>query len=172
MPAGVQYRSQQEAQEYADTFDDASGPTAVTMEMSNPDTGKPYWVVIHKDPMDLDSYFNWMRDNDTGMMSEQSDKLLFGQPELGAAITEDGATQEVDILPDEPGLGALLPPPPISRQQQDQMRRRSADNLIFGQPELKRSQSSRYPMQAETRRRMAKELGDNMINVLGGYSQP
>lgn len=142
-----QYRSQQEAQEYADTFDDASGPTAVTMEMSNPDTGEPYWVVINKDPMDLDSYFNWMRNNDTGMMSEQADNILPGQSELGAAITEDGATQgatrgatqAVDILPEEPGLGALLPPPPISRQQRDQMRRRS---------------------------------GNNMINALGGYPQP
>ena len=135
MPGGVQYRSQQEAQEYADTFDDASGPTAVTMEMSNPDTGEPYWVVINKDPMDLDSYFNWMRNNDTGMMSEQADNILPGQSELGA----QGATQEVDILPEEPGLGALLPPPPISRQQRAQMRRRS---------------------------------GNNMINALGGYSQP
>ena len=135
MPGGVQYGSQQEAQEYADTFDDASGPTAVTMEMSNPDTGEPYWVVINKDPMDLDSYFNWMRNNDTGMMSEA-----------------------VDILPDQPGLGALLPPPPLPERPERPILEREADLL---------NQYGR-----KQRRRMAKELGDNMINALGGYSQP
>tara|TARA_R110000851_G_scaffold312782_3_gene474143 strand:- start:256 stop:747 length:492 start_codon:yes stop_codon:yes gene_type:complete len=158
MPGGVQYGSQQEAQEYADTFDDASGPTAVTMEMSNPDTGEPYWVVINKDPMDLDGYFNWMNNNDTGMMSEQGVNILPGQSEFGAAITEDGATQAVDILPDQPGLGALLPPPPLPERPERPILEREADLL---------NQYGR-----KQRGQMRRQSGNNMINALGGYQQP
>ena len=133
MPGGVQYGSQQEAQEYADTFDDASGPTAVTMEMSNPDTGEPYWVVINKDPMDMDGYFNWMNNNDTGMMSEQG----------------------INTLPDQPGLGALLPPPPLPEQ-----------------PILEREADPLNQYGRKQRGQMQRQSGNNMLNALGGYQQP
>ena len=50
MPSGVRYSSYEAAKKYADTFDDATGPTAVTLEMSDPDTGESYWVVVNKNP--------------------------------------------------------------------------------------------------------------------------
>jgi len=64
MPSGVRYKSAEAAQEYADTFDDATGPTAVTMEMSDPDTGEPYWVVVNKNPPA--SVSGWESSEDTG----------------------------------------------------------------------------------------------------------
>ena len=50
MPSGVRYSSQEAAQEYADTFDDATGATAAPLEMIDPDTEEPYWVVVNKNP--------------------------------------------------------------------------------------------------------------------------
>ena len=56
MPEGTEYPTREEAQEYADTFDDATGPTASVMKMTRPD-GDPYWVVMESEPLDLDQYF-------------------------------------------------------------------------------------------------------------------
>ena len=50
MPNGVRYSSKEDAQKYADTFDDATGATADPLEMIDPDTEEPYWVVVNKDP--------------------------------------------------------------------------------------------------------------------------
>ena len=55
--AAVRYPTKEAAQEHADTFDDATGATAVTQEMTEYTTGGTYWVVVPGKAVDLEGYF-------------------------------------------------------------------------------------------------------------------
>ena len=62
MPKGKEYPTREAAQKYADTFDDATGPTASVMKMTRPD-GDPYWVVMESKPPNLGEYFKDAKEN-------------------------------------------------------------------------------------------------------------
>jgi len=74
MPEGKEYPTREAAQEYADTFDDATGPTASVMKMTRPD-GDPYWVVMESKPLDLDQYFKDAEEDKKNMGGAVVDEL-------------------------------------------------------------------------------------------------
>ena len=86
MGAGTKYKTLSDAQKYADTFDDATGATAVPMKMTDPNTDEPYWVVVPSKPIDQEQYYR-----EAAEVREAQDKT--GKNMGGVVIDELGYRQ-------------------------------------------------------------------------------
>ena len=75
MPEGTKYPTRKAAQKYADTFDDATGPTASVKKIED------YYVVVESKPPDLDEIFKENKKNMGGAIVDELGYTHGGMPQ-------------------------------------------------------------------------------------------